>query len=212
MQVKVIREPIRPADLYQRSDVLVLPIFVDDETYASISFDCLHRRQVVFAYLKSRNVAFIGLPDNVAILFLSVDEQHNKKRILKHAKRLYQAGVDEDDYETFDVELPGLRHIFVTSVSDEPPSEYLMMPSTRMPIVIYSGTDKLDRLFRGKIRTGEFTKYTPENLAHPTVRIAFCRILRTFGLEQGYDLEVINLIRHRKKVFVTCDVMELEVV
>lgn len=212
MQVKVIREPISPADLYQRSDVLVLPIFVDDDTYASIAFDCVHRRQVVFDYLKSRNVSFIGLPDNVAILFLGVEEKHNKKRILKQAKRLYQAAVDEDDYEQFDGPLPGLRNIFVTSVSDDPPSEYLMMPSTKLSLVIYSGTDKLDRLFRSKVRTGEFTKYTPDSLAHPTVRIAFCRILRNLGMELGYDLEVINLIRHRKKVFVTCDVMELEAV
>lgn len=212
MQVKVIREPILPSNLYQRSDVLVLPIFVNEDVYSSVVFDCLHRRRVVFDYLKSHNVAFIGLPDNVAILFLCVEDKHHKKRILKYAKRLYQAGVSDDDYEEFDVTFPGLLNIFVTSVSDEPPSEYLLMPSTRSPIVIYSGDEALDRLFRTKVRAGEFAQYTPDSLAHPTMRSAFSRILRTFGKERGYDLEVVNLIRHKRKVFVTCDVMELELI
>lgn len=209
MQVKVIQEPIRPADLYQPCDILVLPVFIRSDMYESVAFDCQYRRQVVFDYLKSRNVTFIGLPDNVAVLFLSVSGKHRKKQILKHSLKLYRAAV-RDDYEDFDVSLKGLRNIFVTSASDEPPSEYLLMPRSVHPLIIHSGDPHLDRVFRNMVRAGEFEKYTAETLAHPTVRSAFCRTLHLVGLEKGFDLEVINLIRHRRRVFVTCDVMELE--
>jgi hypothetical protein len=209
MQVKVIREPIRPADLYQSCDVLVLPIFVDSETYEAIAFDCQYRRRVIFNYLKSRNVTFIGLPDNVAVLFLGVSGKHSKRSILKHVLHLYRAAV-QDDFGDFDVNLKGLRNIFVTSASDEPPSEYLMIPKSIHPLIIYSGDSQLDRIFRTMIRQGAFEKYTADNLAHPTVRSSFCRMLNKIGREKGFDLEVITLIRHRRKVFVTCDVMELE--
>lgn len=209
MQVKVVSEPISPADLYQSCDVLVLPVFVDSNDYESIAFDCQHRRRLIFDYLRSRNVAFIGLPDNVAVLFLGVSGKHRKKHILKHVLQLYRAAV-RDDYEDFDVTLKGLRNIFVTSASDEPPSEYLLMPKSVHPLIIYSGDPQLDRIFRAMIRAGEFEKYTADTLAHPTMRSAFCRTLHKIALEKGFDLEVINLIRHRRRVFVTCDVMELE--
>jgi hypothetical protein len=177
--------------------------------YESVTFDCQYRRKVVFDYLKSRNVTFIGLPDNVAVLFLSVSGKHRKKQILKHSLKLYRAAV-RDDYEDFDVNLKGLRDIYVTSASDEPPSDYLLMPKSQHSLIIHSGDPQLDRAFRSMIRAGKFEKYTPESLAHPTVRSAFCRMLHIVGLEKGFDLEVINLIRHRRKVFVTCDIMELE--
>lgn len=209
MQVKVIREPIRPADLYQSCDVLVLPIFVGSDTYESIAFDCQYRRRVIFDYLKSRNVTFIGLPDNVAVLFLCVSGKHRKRTILKHALQLYGAAV-QDDFGEFDLRLKGLRHIFVTSASDEPPSEYLLIPKSAYPLIIHSGDPQLDRIFRVMVRRGEFDKYTAESLVHPTVRSAFCRMLNKIGREKGFDLEVVTLIKHRRKVFVTCDVMELE--
>lgn len=209
MQVRVLQDPISPADLYQPCDILVLPVFIRSDMYESVTFDCQYRRKVVFDYLKSRNVTFIGLPDNVAVLFLSVSGKHRKKQILKHSLKLYRAAV-RDDYEDFDVNLKGLRDIYVTSASDEPPSEYLLMPKSQHSLIIHSGDPQLDRAFRAMIRAGKFEKYTPETLAHPTVRSAFCRMLHIVGLEKGFDLEVINLIRHRRKVFVTCDVMELE--
>lgn len=209
MQVKVIHEPISPADLYQPCDILVLPVFVNSTNFESVAFDCQYRRQVVFDYLKSRNVTFIGLPDNVAVLFLSVSGKHRKKQILKHSLKLYRAAV-RDEYEDFDVSLKGLRNIYVTSASDEPPSEYLLMPKSQHPLIIHSGVNQLDRVFRSMIRAGDFDKYTADSLTHPTVRSAFCRILHKVGLEKGFDLEVVNLIRHRRKVFVTCDVLELE--
>lgn len=209
MQVTVVYEPIAPADLYQPCDVLVLPIFVDVATYERLLYDARLRRTQVFDYLKSRNVSFIGLPDNVAILFLCVRKHHKKKRILKHARRLYTAAVAED-YNDFDMKLPGLRNVFVSSASEEPDSEFLHLAPTRNPLIIHSGDDRLDRLFRTKIRTGEFVRYTPDALAHPTVRLKFCRLLRAIGMENGFDLEIVNLIRHRRKVFITCDVMEVE--
>ncbi|MNR03104.1 hypothetical protein D3C85_1189850 [compost metagenome] len=154
-------------------------------------------------------MAFIGLPDNVAVLFLGVSGKHRKKQILKHTLKLYRAAV-WDDYEEFDVSLKGLRNIFVTSASDEPPSEYLRMPKSAHSLIIYSGDSMLDRIFRKLIKTGEFERYTASTLAHPTMRSAFCRTLHKIGREKGFDLEVVNLIRHRRKVFVTCEVMELE--
>ena len=209
MQVKVIQEPIVPADLYQAFDVLVLPIFTTPDIYEAIAFDCVARRRVVLDYLNSQDVTFIGLPDNVAVLFLSVNPQHSKKRILRHAKRLYRASVT-DDYSDFDIKLPGLRNALVVPASDEPASEYLRMPASRSPLIIWSGDDRLDKIYRSKIRSGEFAKYTPDTLAHPTVRAAFGKLLHTIGLDNGFDVEIINLIRHRRKLFVTCDVMEVE--
>lgn len=209
MQVKIIYEPINPAELFQSADVLVVPIFITTDVYASIYFDAEHRRQVIFDYLKSRSVSFIALPENVAILFLACKRKHNKKRILKNALRLYMSSVSED-YGDYDVRLPGLRNVFVTPANSEPMSEYLQVPSSRNPLIIHTGDDKLDRVYRSKVRTGEFSKFTPDNLAHPTIRASFEKILHVIGMDHGFDVCIVNVVRHRRKAFVTCDIMELE--
>ena len=209
MQVKIIYEPIRPAELYQPADVLVIPIFIGVDDYAAIVFDVHRRKQVVLEYLRSRAVTFIALPENVAVMFLATAKKHNKKRILKNALRLYMSTVTED-YENFDLKLPGLRHIFVTPANSEPASDYMQLPSSRNALIIYTGDSQLDRVYRTKIRTGEFAKFTPDSLAHPTVRLTFERVLHSIGIGYGFDVEIINVVRHRRKAFVTCDAMELE--
>lgn len=209
MQVKIIYEPINPADLFQAADVLVVPIFVTTDVYASIFYDMVHRRKVIMDYLQSRNVSFLTLPENLAVMFLACRRKHNKKRILKHALRLYMGSVSEN-YEEFDVRLPGLRSVFVTPANAEPMSDYLQLPSSRNPLIIHTGEDVLDRVFRSKIRTGELAKFTPDNLAHPTIRASFERVLHTIGMAHGFDVCIVNVVRHRRKAFVTCDAMELE--
>ena len=211
MQVKVLYEPIAPADIFQDTDVLVLPIFVDKDTYSSVYFNPEERRQVILDYLNSRNVTFIGLPDNLAIMFLAVRAKHNKRKILKHAERLYMSTVTED-YSDFDLSLPGLRNVHVTPANGEPLSCYMQLPSSRNQIIIYTGDIRLDKFYRSKVRTGEFGKYTPDSLAHPTVRCAFERVLMALGRDMGYDVEIANIVRHRHKALITCDAMELEAI
>lgn len=210
MQVKILYEPFTLADLYQAADVLVLPIFIDAELESCLYFNTDERVAQIRGYLKSRGVDVIGLPDNIVVMFAFVKPKHNKKRILKKALHLYMASVDED-FQEFDTNIPGLHSTLLCVASGDPLSDYFRMPKSRYALSIYSGCDKLDRIYRRLIRRGELDRFTPAALAHPTVRVTFERTLMRIGKSYGFDVEIVSVIRHGRKALVTCGTMDLEV-
>ena len=210
MQVKILYEPFALADLYQDADVLVLPIFIDVELESCLYFDYDERVAQIRGYLKSRGVDVIWLPDNIVVMFAFVKPKHNKKRILKKALHLYMSSIDED-FQEFDSKMPGLHSTLLCVASGDPLSDYFRMPKNRFALSIYSGCEKLDRVYRRLIRRGELDKFTPAALAHPTVRVTFERTLVRIGKNYGFDVEIISVIRHGRKALVTCDTMDLEV-
>lgn len=210
MQVKVLNEPLKLADLYQAFDVLVLPIFIEASLHDPYYFDDHLRKTAIRKYLGSHGVDVIALPENVVVLFICVEKRHNRKRILKNAKRLYMKAVSED-YAEYDVPLKGYHSSFLCVASGDPLSDYYAIPKSGNTLSIYTGCGKLDRVYRRLINSGELARFTPNALAHPTVRVSFERLIIRTGRDCGYDVEIINIMRHGKKAFITCDIMELEV-
>lgn len=210
MQVKVIYEPFALADLYQPADVLVLPIFVSVELESLLLFDEAARIQNIRQYLKSRNIDVIALPENIVVLFVFVKKRHNKKRILKRVLKIYRASVSET-YEDFDFVIPGMNSTLLCVASGDPLSDYIQMPKSKSNLSIYTGFDKLDRVYRRLIRNGDLERFTSDTLAHPTIRVSFERLLVRIAKENGFDVEIVNIVTHGRKAFITCDTMELEV-
>lgn len=204
MQVKIVTDPANTSELYQEADVVVLPIFINSRTYADIRFDPEWRRKVVGSYLKSRSVSFLRFPDNLAAMFIATKGKHSKRKILKAAGRLYMASVKED-FAEFDPLLRGVKAVFVTPANAEPSSIFVNFASSKRALSISTSDDVMDKVFRAKIRSGALDRYTPERLAHPTVRAAFERDLVAIADAAGYELMIDSIINHKQKALVTCE-------
>lgn len=208
MQVTILKSVTQPSDLFQDVEVLVIPIFVDYQDMALIMFNEEERRRVVDTYLASMSVSFLSYPENLAVLFLSAKKKY-REAILDKAEEIYEDAID-DQYKGFTSRHEGLRGVFVSAANCETLSEYMRLPASKQSLIVYTGVPALDKIIRRRIRSGDFDQFSPDALAHPTIRAAFERKIFQIGHDLGFDVEIMAVTRHRSKAFVTCDTLEIE--
>lgn len=209
MQVKFIYEPVQPSDLFSNSHISVLPIFVTEKQFHAAQFQHDYLQELARAYIKRSNVDFIYLPPTLSVMLIAVRAKHKKRRILRKLQELYDCAVTAD-FDEFSAELPGLVAIDVLPYGGMSPPIYRFWKSKR-GVVVSSGSEDTDKLFRSFLRLPQMARFTPQTLQHPGVVHAFEDALHRYAKEEGFGMEItaVNLYKHM--AFVSVDVYALAV-
>lgn len=208
MQVKMIYEPVQPADLLASNSIAVLPIFVTEEQFHQAQVSTEYLQELARAFIGKSGVSYLRVPALLSVLLLAVRPKHNKKKILRKAELLYSNCINPND-DHFITELPGLCAADVLPFGGMNAPIYRFWNSNR-GIVVSTGDAECDSLLREFLRTPTMVKYTPVSMQHPSVAFAFEVAVHTYCQSVGFDIALTAVNQYRNLTFVSAEVFPLE--